>query len=536
MLRSGAAPVLVLPLIGGCKRRRLVVVADGVQRMAPSWSRDRLQRLIREGLGDLPLIVVSNREPWIHRRWNGGVRAERPASGLVTALEPFAEASGGTWIAHGSGDADALSVDRGDAVAVPPDHPRYRLRRVWLSQAEQDGYYSHLANRGLWPLCHVAFVSPQFDQAHWRTYCEVNARFAQAVLEEAAGGAALVFLHDYHLALVPQLLRQANPKLLLVQFWHVPWPNLELLRTCPQAAALIEGLLGNDLLGFQIPAHARNFLDAADRLVEARVDPDGDQVHQNGHRTHVGAYPISIDYQQCTATAASEPVALAMQAWREQIGAHDPALLGVGLERLDYTKGLPQRLLAVERLLELRTDWHGRFCFVQLLASSRTQIPEYRQLRQELEAITARINGRWAAGGWQPLQLRIEQRELVERLALQRLGRFCVVSSLHDGMNLVAKEFVASRCDGDGVLILSRFAGCALELGGALQVHPYCVEEIAAAMEKALLLEPADRRLRMEQMRRQVAEHNVFRWGASILADSLRLREERELQAAAIVA
>ena len=256
----------------GCERRRLGVVADGVQRMAPTWSRDRLQRLIREGLGDLPLIVVSNREPWIHRRWNGGVRVQRPASGLVTALEPFAEASGGTWIAHGSGDADALSVDGGDAVAVPPDQPRYRLRRVWLSPAEQEGYYIHLANRGLWPLCHVAFVSPHFEQAHWHTYQQVNARFAQAVLEEAAGEAALVFLHDYHLALVPQMLRQANPKLLLVQFWHVPWPNLELLRPCPQADALIEGLLGNDLLGFQIPAHARNFLDAADRLVEALED------------------------------------------------------------------------------------------------------------------------------------------------------------------------------------------------------------------------------------------------------------------------
>lgn len=501
--------------------------------MAPFWSRKRLQALIREGLGELPLIVVSNREPWIHRHHNGVIRAERPASGLVTALEPFAEASGGTWIAHGSGDADPLRVDGDDAVAVPPDQPRYRLRRVWLSEAEQEGYYTHLANRALWPLCHVAFVPPRFEAAHWHTYRQVNARFAETVLQEAAGRPALVFLHDYHLALVPRMLRRANPGLLLVQFWHVPWPNRELLRTFPQADALIDGLLGNDLIGFQIPAHARNFLDAADRLVEARVDPDGDQVDQNGHCTHVGAYPISIDYQQWNAAAASDAVAAAMQAWQQRIGVHDPALLGVGMERLDYTKGLPQRLLAVERLLEDQPDWHGRFCFVQLLASSRTQIAEYRMLREELERITARINGRWAADGWRPLQLRIEERDLEERLALQRLGRFCVVSSLHDGMNLVAKEFVAARCDGDGVLILSRFAGCALELSGALQVHPYCVEEIAAAMARALRLEPADRRLRMAQMRRQVADHNVFRWGASILADSLRLREQQLLQAAA---
>jgi trehalose 6-phosphate synthase len=502
--------------------------------MAPSWSRERLSALIHKELGALPLILVSNREPWIHRLHNGGVVAERPASGLVSAVEPFAEASGGTWIAHGSGDADLLSVDGDNAVAVPPDQPRYRLRRVWLSEAEQEGYYTHLANQALWPLCHVAFVPPRFEEIHWHTYRQVNARFAEAVLEEAAGEAAMVFLHDYHLALVPRLLRQANPRLLVVQFWHVPWPNRELLRTFPQADALIDGLLGNDLIGFQIPAHARNFLDAADRLVEARVDPDGDWVHQSGHRTHVGAYPISIDYQHWSDSAASAGVNEAMQAWRQRIGVHDPACLGVGMERLDYTKGLPQRLLAVERLLETHPEWHGRFCFVQLLASSRSQIAEYRQLRQELERIAARINGRWAGGGWRPLQLQIEQRNFEERLALQRLGRFCVVSSLHDGMNLVAKEFVAARCDGDGVLILSRFAGCALELDGALQVHPYCVEEIAAAMACALKLEPADRRLRMEQMRRQVAEHNVYRWGASILEDSLRLREQQQLQAAAL--
>jgi trehalose-6-phosphate synthase len=501
--------------------------------MAPFWCRERLTALIHEGLAELPLLVVSNREPWVHHlQADGAIRAERPASGLVSALEPFAEASGGTWIAHGSGDADLRCVDASDAVVVPPDQPRYRLRRVWLSEAEQEGYYTHLANRVLWPLCHVAFVPPHFEEAHWRTYCRVNARFAEAVLEEAAGRPALVFLHDYHLGLVPRMLRQANPQLLLVQFWHVPWPNRELLRTFPQADALIDGLLANDLIGFQIPAHARNFLDAADRLVEARVDPDGDRVHQNGHRTHVGAYPISIDYQQWSEAAGSDRVAVAMQAWRERIGVHDPALLGVGLERLDYTKGLSQRLLAIERLLEDHPHWHGRFCFVQLLASSRTQIAEYRRLREELERIAARINGRWAEGSWCPLQLRIEQRDFEERLALQRLGRFCVVSSLHDGMNLVAKEFVASRCDGDGVLILSRFAGCALELDGALQVHPYCVEEIAEAMARALQLEPADRRLRMEQMRRQVAEYNVFRWGAAILTDSLRLRDERLLQAA----
>ena len=492
--------------------------------MRPAWTRSRLQALIREGLGERPLIVVSNREPWVHRRRNGGITAERPASGLVTALEPFAEASGGTWIAHGSGDADRRSVDANDSVAVPPGEPRYRLRRLWLSDAEHNGYYTNLANRGLWPLCHVAFVPPLFEAAHWQTYRQVNQRFAEVVLEEANGGPAVVFLQDFHLGLVPQLLRQANPELTLVQFWHVPWPNLELLRTFPYAEALMEGLLGNDLIGFQIPAHARNFVEAAAALLPVQLSADGQQVQSNGHRTQVAAYPISIDFQQWSQLAAGEAVAAAMQRWRQRLGPLDPQLLGVGMERLDYTKGLPQRLRAVERLLQRQPQLQGRFRFVQVLANSRSQISEYRALHQELEALVARINGRWGTGDWQPLELRIEEIDLIELIALQRLGAFCVVSSLHDGMNLVAKEFVAARCDGDGVLILSRFAGSALELADALQVHPYNVEELAAAMAQALAMPEAERRRRMGSLRRQVEEHNVYRWGGRILTDILHLQ------------
>jgi trehalose 6-phosphate synthase len=493
--------------------------------MRPAWTRGRLQALIREGLGDRPLIVVSNREPWVHRRHNGAITAERPASGLVTALEPFAEASGGTWIAHGSGDADRRSVDANDSVAVPPGDPSYRLRRLWLSDAEQDGYYTNLANRGLWPLCHVAFVPPLFEASHWQTYRAVNQRFAEAVLQEANGQPAVVFLQDFHLALVPALLRQANSSLTVAQFWHVPWPNLELLRTFPYADQLVEGLLGNDLIGFQIPAHASNFVDAATALLQVQPTADGQALRVDGHCTQVASYPISIDFQQWSGLAASDAVAEAMRRWRQRLGAMDPHLLGVGMERLDYTKGLPQRLRAVERLLQRQPQLQGRFRFVQVLANSRSQIAEYHALHQELEALVERINGRWGTGDWQPLELRIEEIDLIELIALQRLGAFCVVSSLHDGMNLVAKEFVAARCDGDGVLILSRFAGSALELADALQVHPYNVEELADAMAQALAMPESERRRRMGSLRRQVEEHNVYRWGGRILTDILHLQQ-----------
>ena len=492
--------------------------------MRPSWTRGRLQALIRKGLGDRPLIVVSNREPWVHRRRNGAIAAERPASGLVTALEPFAEASGGTWIAHGSGDDDRRCVDANDHVAVPPEHPSYQLRRLWLSDAEQDGFYTNLANRGLWPLCHVAFVPPLFEAAHWQTYREVNQRFAEAVLQEAKGQPAVVFLQDFHLALVPQLLRQAHADLTLVQFWHVPWPNLELLRTFPYADELVQGLLGNDLIGFQLPAHVHNFVEAAAELLQVRPTAHGEGLQVNGHRTQVAAYPISIDFQHWSELAASGAVAEAMQRWRQRLGIVHPQLLGVGMERLDYTKGLPQRLRAVERLLQHQPQLQGRFRFVQVLANSRSQIPEYHALHQEVEALGQQINRQWATNDWQPVELLVEEIDLLDLIALQRLGAFCVVSSLHDGMNLVAKEFVAARCDGDGVLILSRFAGSALELADALQVHPYSVEELGDAMAQALAMPEPERRRRMASLRQQVEEHNVYRWGGRIFTDILQLK------------
>lgn len=494
-------------------------------------TRQQLQELLQNSFGDLPMLLVSNREPWIHSHCdNGWIEANRPASGLVTALEPFAEATGGTWIAHGSGNADRCTVDEKDAVNVPPDMPQYRLRRVWLSKAQVEDYYSNLSNRGLWPLCHVAFVAPLFEHHHWQVYREVNQRFAEVILEEAAGKPALVFIQDYHLSLVSRILREANPNLITVQFWHVPWPNREVLRTFPYADELIHGLLGNDLLGFQSKSHAHNFLDAADRLVEARVDLEQEQVSQNGHRTLVGSYPISIDFDYWNEIGASDEVDLSMKQWISELNLETDQLLIVGMERLDYTKGLMQRLHAIDRLLQLDPSLKGRLQVVQLLVSSRGTISEYRILRQEIEALSRQINRRWADGGWRPIQLKIEDRNLIDRVALLRLGRCCVVSSLHDGMNLVAKEFVASRSDGDGTLVLSRFTGSAQELTGALLVNPYSVEALAQSMQRALLMPERERRMRMTQMRKQVADQNIYQWGSSIVSDIQRVRQRKALK------
>ena len=476
--------------------------------------------------GGRPLVIASNREPWIHvlQPDGNGVRAEQPASGLVSALEPLAEATGGTWIAHGGGSADRLVVDRSDAVAMPPSSPRYRLRRLWLSDEQLEGYYRQVANRGLWPLCHLAFVAPEFEPAHWRTYAEVNQRFAEAILEETPSEGGLVFLQDYHLALVPRLLKRARPNLTVVQFWHVPWPPSEQLRSCPYTAELIEGLLGNDLLGFQTGEHCRRFLAAVDQLgppPEAKGLEAAGSVLPPGHVTRVGSFPISIDFDAWS-TASSQPaVEAAMQRWRRELDL-DGQRLGIGIDRLDYTKGLPQRLGGLDHLLETRPQWRGRLRFLQLLAPPRDGHELADSLRLKLEEQVAALNDRWRRGTWVPLQLVQQQRTAAELLALHRLARFCLVSSLDDGMNLVAKEFVASRSDGDGVLILSRYTGSARELDGALQVNPYDREALAQAIQDALEMEATLRRRRMARMRRQVSEHNVYRWAATLLAEAVQ--------------
>jgi len=486
-----------------------------------AWTRASLRRLIAEKLAGHRFIVVANREPFIHRYEGDRIKVIRPASGMVTALDPIMDASGGTWIAHGSGDADRETVDAHDRLLVPPDDPTYTLRRVWLTKEQEAGYYYGVANGGLWPLCHVTFTPPVFQPDDWSTYREVNRRYADAVLEEAGDGPAFVFIQDYHFCLLPRMLKEANPRLVVAQFWHIPWPNREVFRAFPYKEELLHGLLGNDLLGFHIRYHCQNFLDTVDRTVEARVDTDRFQVTQLGHTTTVRDFPISIDFADHDALARTPAVDAALIRWRRRLGRR-AKLLGVGIERLDYTKGIPQRLRAVDYLLDKRPDLRGRLVFLQVAAPSRSHIPEYQKLEAEVEALVERINFRWSDAGWQPIVFLKEHHGPDDLMALQRLASFCVVSSLHDGMNLVAKEFIASRHDEDGVLVLSQFTGSARELTDAIQVNPFSVEELAAAMAVAIEMPALERRRRMRRMREHLARHNVYRWGGKVLSELLR--------------
>lgn len=497
------------------------------------WTREVLNEFIHSRMDGYKFIVVSNREPYSHRYTaDGRIECLQPASGMATALEPVMRATGGLWIAHGSGDADRAVVDERDHVSVPPQNAKFDLRRIWLTLEQVEGHYNGLSNQGLWPLCHVAFTRPYFEPRHWALYREVNRIFADAVLEEAGNDPTFVFIQDYHFALLPRMLRKANANLVVAQFWHIPWPNREVFRSFPWQEEILDGLLGNDLLGFHLHQHCQNFLDTVDRTVEALVDPCALNVQREGKSTMVRAFPISVDYDEYVTEAKSAAVRSEEERWRKRLKLTSKSLLAIGVDRLDYTKGIPDRLRAIDRLLELHPRYRGKFTFAQIGVPSRSTVKAYRDVEEEVDELVNRINFRWATADWRPVLLWKKHFGPRELIALYRLAKFCVVTSLHDGMNLVAKEFVASRTDEDGVLVLSRFTGAARELQDSLLVNPFSIEETADAYAAALEMAPEERKRRMQRLRTEVEVNNVYRWAGKFLS-ALTKFEFREESAAA---
>ncbi len=496
-----------------------------------SWAPESLRTILREDLNGDEVLIVSNREPYIHVRSGGTIEVRRPASGLVTALEPVMRACSGTWIAHGSGDADRESVDAHGRVAVPPENPAYRIRRVWLEKDEEAGYYYGFSNEGLWPLCHIAHTRPVFRASDWQHYRAVNRRFAQAVVEEARTANPIVLVQDYHFALLPRMIRERLPQATIITFWHIPWPNPEAFGVCPWRAELLQGLLGSSIVGFHTQFHCNNFLDTVDRTLEARVDRETSSIHYGGEPTEVRRYPISIEWPPAE-LAAQAPVAECRAEIRRQLGLDPGVKLGIGVDRLDYTKGILERFAAIERLFELEPAWVGRFAFMQIAAPSRSSIEEYQSLEARVRAAARRINTRFGAPGYEPIALRIEHHDAARVYACYRAADVCFVSSLHDGMNLVAKEYVAARDDERGVLILSQFTGASRELSEALIVNPYDTEQCAAALRVALTMAPDEQRERMRSMRSLIQEFNVYRWAGRMLLDAARMRNRRRVAGA----
>ena len=494
------------------------------------WNPDTLRAALSNELSGSEVIVVSNREPYIHNRTESGqISLQIPASGLVSALEPVVRACGGTWVAHGSGSADRETVDSNDRVPVPPAHPSYTLRRVWLTDEEQDGYYYGAANEGLWPLCHIAFVRPVFREQDWQYYRSVNEKFADAIVAEAKREDPIILVQDYHFALLPRMIRNRLPQATIVTFWHIPWPNAETFGICPWREEIIDGLLGSSILGFHTQAHCNNFLDAVDSYVESRINRETDSVTFGGEETQIRPYPISIEWPP-TALAGQKPVEECRHVVRERLGLSPDMRIGVGIERFDYTKGILDRMQAIDALLSEHPEWHGNFTFIQVAAPTRSKLANYRQLQEEAEALAREINERHGSDGYQPIKLLIRHHEPDEVFELFRAADLCIVSSLHDGMNLVAKEFVAARDDEEGVLILSAFAGASRELSEALIVNPYNAHAMGQAINRALTMPQAEQRERMRLMRDQVKERNVYRWAGQMLLAASRLRKRQRIR------
>jgi trehalose 6-phosphate synthase len=451
-----------------------------------------------------------------------------PASGLVTALEPIVRTCSGVWIAHGGGSADRETADAHGRVRVPPGEESYSIRRVWLSPEEEQGYYYGFANEGLWPLCHLAHARPNFRSGDWKHYCGVNRKFTDALLHEVDMDDPIVLVQDYHFGLAPRLIREHLPRATVTMFWHIPWPNAECFGICPWREELLEGMLGANILGFHTQAHCNNFLESVDRYLEARIDRDQNAVIQHGRETLVRPYPISLEWPARWTQSAPTAAQCREQVFAE-LGLRADALLGVGVDRLDYTKGIEERLLAVERLLERFPRLRGRFVFAQLAAPSRTAIERYRQLNDLLEELAARINRRFARGSYRPIVLLREHHEPPTVFRYYRAADLCYISSLHDGMNLVAKEFVAARDDEQGVLVLSQFTGAARELTEALIVNPYDLEQASSALASAVSMSCDEQRERMRAMRAFIAEFNVYRWAGRMLVDAGRVRRKDRL-------
>ncbi len=498
---------------------RLRVQAESI------WTANRLKEHMRVELGGKKLFLISNREPYMHVKEGRNIKCITPAGGLVTALDPVMRICDGVWIAQGSGDADRDVVDAGDKLRVPPEEPSYTLRRMWLTKEEENGYYYGFSNEGLWPLCHITHTRPTFRLEDWVYYQKVNEKFAEALLREIADEESpLVLIQDYHLALLPLLVKGKRPDARVALFWHIPWPNPEAYGICPWHQEILMGMLGADVMGFHIQFHCNNFLDTVDRFLESKIDLEHFSVCRGGHTTLVRPFPISVEFEGASdkESAVRERASLRENILKEiNVSARH---LGVGVDRIDYTKGIPERFRAIERFLEKYPEFVGGFTFIELGAPSRTHIKKYRDLTTEVEEMVEKINWRFRTKGWKPIIFLKRHHSHEEISRFYKAADICMVSSLHDGMNLVAKEFVVARDDEDGVLILSQFAGASRELKDAIITNPYDIEDMADAIHLSLIMEPSERGGRMRSMRAVVKEHNIYRWAGNLITSLARLR------------
>ena len=489
------------------------------------WTETKLRDLVHYKLGDNAFFVVSNREPYMHviDKATGKPKCVRPASGVVTAIDPILRACGGTWVALASGDADKDFVNSKNKLGVPPEDNRYILKRLWITEEEEKGFYLGFANEGIWPLCHITHTRPIFREEDWKMYKEVNQKFADSIIEELPANNPLIFIQDYHFTLLPRMIKEKRPDAIIALFWHIPWPNPEVFSICPYQEEILDGMLGSDLIGFHVQYHCNNFLDTANRLLESKVDNERFCVTRAGKETLIRPYPISIDMNYYRGTMAADSGQI--EKIRSELDLAGK-IVAVGVDRIDYTKGIAERALAVDRFLEKNPEYIGKFVFIQLGSPSRTTIKRYSDLDKEIEEIIEKKNAKYATGTWKPIIFLKRHFSQDEIKPFYALADICIVSSLHDGMNLVSKEYVASKNDLSGVLILSKFAGASKELTDAIQINPYSIEEFSDALKTAAEMPVEEKTKRMENMRKIIEENNIYKWAAAIVTDLTSIKRE----------
>jgi alpha,alpha-trehalose-phosphate synthase [UDP-forming] len=485
-----------------------------------TWTETKLKDLIQAKLSDNAFFVVSNREPFMHVTCPETQKPQvfRPASGVVSAIDPILRALGGMWVAHGSGDLDKKFVNSKNKLGVPPGNEHYILKRVWLTKKEEAGYYYGFANEGLWPLCHITHTRPVFREKDWKMYKKVNQKFADEILEELPAKEPFIWIQDYHFTLLAKMIKEKRPDATIALFWHIPWPTPEAFDICPYQQEILNGMLGCDLIGFHVQNHCNNFLDTVNRLTECRVDMEKFSIVRDDKETLVKAFPISID------TKAPTPKTEEINEINDKLKLKDK-IVAVGVDRIDYTKGITERLLAIDRFLEKYPQYKNKFVFIQLAAPSRTHIARYQELTEEIDGLTNKINKKYSNNTWKPIIYLKKHFSSEEVYSYYNLANICIVSSLHDGMNLVAKEYVSAKSDQDGVLILSRFTGAARELNDALQINPYSIEEFADTIKEAVEMPPDERKQRITNMQQIINENNIYKWAGSIISELTSLKK-----------
>ena len=479
------------------------------------WTPERLKVEMENLLQNKKLIVVSNREPYMHIREGKQINCITPASGMVTAMEPILKACNGLWIASGTGNADKETVDKSDKIQVPPDEPKYTLKRIWLTKEEEDHFYYGFSNEGIYPLCLIAHTRPIFRIEDWHYYKKVNENFAKVIIEETKNeDSPFILIQDYHFALLPEMVKKEKPRAKVAIFWHIPWPNSESFGICPWQREILRGMLGADLIGFHTQYHCNHFLETVNNALESRVQWDNFSVKIGAHTTLIKPFPISIAF-----TLKDFENNLPKSKPSQQLEEHGiiAQYMGIGVDRIDYTKGIIEKFLAIERFLEKNPSFVGKFTFVQIGAPSRTSLKSFSDMVSAVENEAYRINLRFKTKNWKAILLLKRHHSHEEIKPYYSSADFCMVTSLHDGMNLVAKEFVATRNHNDGSLILSCFAGATHELQEAIIVNPYDIDMMADAIKLALEMPPEEQQLRMEQMRQAIVKHNIFWWAASLL-------------------